>query len=161
MSANSVVRLATEADRVEVWRLFLQAHKENGMFELATDKVDWMLGRLLNPDKMDMQDGGPFGVIGVIGPVGALEGLCILLLGCFWYTKKRHIEELMVFVDPECRKSNHAKSLIEWMKQQSEESKLKLLSGIISNTRTEAKCRLYRRSGLPKAGEFFLYSPTE
>lgn len=159
MTAPSNVRLATEADRIEVWRLFLQAHKENGSFELAPDKVDWMLDRFLNHDKIPADDLGPRGVIGVIGPVGSVEGLAILVLGGFWYTHKKHIEEYVVFVDPECRKSNHAKSLVDWMKKQSDESKLPLLSGIISNTRTEAKCRLYGRM-MPKVGEFFLYVPT-
>ena len=159
MVCPSVVRIATEADRIETWRLFLQAHKENGMFELAPEKVDWMLDRLLNHDKIPDDDLGPRGVVGVIGPPGDLEGLVILVLGGFWYTHKRHIEEFMVFVDPECRKSHHAKALVDWMKKQGEEAKLMVLSGIISNTRTEAKCRLYSRLGLPKVGEFFLYVP--
>ena len=159
MPTESIVRLATEADKLECWRLFLQAHKENGSFELAPEKVGWMLDRLINYDKIPNDDMGPRGVIGVIGDPGTLEGLAILVLSSFWYTNRRHIEEFVVFVDPECRKSNHAKSLIDWMKKQSDESRLPLLSGIISNTRTEAKCRLYGRM-LPKIGEYFLYLPT-
>jgi len=156
MVAPSVVRLANEADRLEVWRLILQGHKENCAFELSPQKVEWWLNRLLNPDSIPDSDMGPRGVIGVIGPQGALEGLVILVIGSYWYTDSRHLEEYMVFIDPECRASDHAKVLIEWMKEQSKQTKLALVAGIISNDKTEAKCKLYGRF-LPKAGEFFVY----
>jgi GNAT superfamily N-acetyltransferase len=153
----STVRTAVEADRKEIWRLFLQGHKENGLFELAPEKVDWWITRMLQPDSIPEWDTGPRGTIGVIGPIGNLEGLVFLTIGGFWYSSTRHLEEMIVYVDPECRKSGHSKALIEWMKQQSVDTGLPLLTGIISNTRTEAKCRLYGRL-LPKVGEFFFFN---
>jgi hypothetical protein len=48
--------------------------------------------------------------------------------------------------------------LVQWMKDQVEATQLPLVTGIISNHRTEAKCRLYRQM-LPKIGEFFYLSP--
>lgn len=153
----SIVRTAVEADRREIWRLFLQGHKENGLFELAPEKVDWWITRMLQPDSIPEWDTGPRGTIGVIGPIGNLEGLVFLTIGGFWYSSTRHLEEMIVYVDPECRKSGHSKALIEWMKQQSVDTGLPLLTGIISNTRTEAKCRLYGRL-LPKVGEFFFFN---
>jgi len=154
---DSIVRVATEDDRVEVWRLLLQGHKENGLFSLSPQKVDWFVTRLLQPNLIPEWDTGPRGIIGVIGGVGSLEALVVMTIGCFWYTDERHLEEMIVYVDPECRVSNHSKALIDWMKDQSTQTGLKLLTGIISNTRTEAKCRLYRRS-VPKVGEFYLYN---
>lgn len=156
-TAPSIVRVAGPADRQEVWRLFLQGHKENGLFELAPEKVDWFITRMLQPEIIPPWDTGPRGTIGVIGPVGSLEGLVFLTIGGFWYSHERHLEEMIVYVDPECRKSQHAKALVEWMKQQSVETGLKLFTGIVSNTRTEAKCRLYGRL-LPKVGEFFVFN---
>lgn len=158
MTGLSTVRIATEADRIEVWRLFLQSHQENGQFGLSPERVDWHLSRFLSPERIASDDIGPRGAIGVIGPRGALEAAVVLVIGGFWYTHERHLEEYMVFVDPQCRKSGHAKALIDWMKQQSVETRLPVMSGIISNTRTEAKCRLYSRM-MPKVGEFFLYRP--
>lgn len=158
MTAPSIVRIATEQDRVEVWRLFLQGYKENGVLELSPEKVDWFLTRALQPELIPLGDTGPRGVIGVIGQVGALEGIVFLTIGEFWYSNVRHIEEFLVLVDSECRRSNHAQALVQWMKDQVEITKLPLLSGIISNERTEAKCRLYRRM-LPKLGEFFWLTP--
>lgn len=157
MPVQSVVRVGRPEDHQEIWRLFLQGHRENGLFSLAPDKVQWFLTRALAPQVIPPGDTGPRGVIGVIGPVGgSLEGVVFVLISEFWYSSDKHIEELLVYVDPECRKSGHAKALVNWMKEQSDNSGLNLVTGIISNERTEAKCRLYQRM-LPKVGEFFLY----
>lgn len=128
------------------------------MFSLAPEKVQWLMNRVLHPEKIPSDDTGPRGVIGVIGPKGALEGLVFLLIGQFWYSTERHLEEIVVFTDPECRKSNHAQALVKWMKDQVELTGLPLLTGILSNHRTEAKVRLYSRM-LPKAGAFFFLAP--
>lgn len=158
MTCESIVRPAQPEDHREIWRLFLMGHKENGMFTLAPEKVEWFLQRALRPDMIPVGDTGPRGVIAVIGPVGSLEGMCFITIGEFWYTFDKHIEEFIVYVDPECRKSNHAKMLIAWMKQQVEDTGLPLFTGIISNSRTEAKVKLYERM-LPKAGAFFFVKP--
>ena len=158
MTCPSVVRPAKPEDRQEVWRLFLCGHRENSLFSLAPERVNWWLDRALQPDLIHPLDTGPRGAIGVIGPVGGLEGLVFLTIGTFWYSTDKHLEEMLVYVDPECRKSNHAKSLIQWMRDQVELTKLPLLTGIISNERTEAKVRLYERM-LPKVGAFFFLGP--
>lgn len=157
-STPSVVRPAGPDDHKEIWRLFLMGHNENGMFTLAPDKVEFFLQRVLYPDLIPDGDLGPRGVIGVIGPVGALEGLVFLTIGTYWYSHDKHLEEFLVYVDPECRQSGHAHALVQWMKDQVEATKMPLMTGIVSNHRTEAKCRLYRRM-LPKVGEFFLLMP--
>ena len=157
MTAPSIVRTARAEDHMEVWRLFLQGHKENGTFTLAPEKVDWFLQRALNPHLIPEWDTGVRGAIGVIGDIGRLEALAFVCLGTFWYTHDRHLEEYIVYVDPECRRSFHARALIKWMKEQGDRTKLPLLTGVISNERTKAKTDLYGRL-LPKVGEFFLYT---
>lgn len=156
MTCPSIVRLAKPADRQEIWRLFLQGHRENGMFSLAPEKVDWFLTRALSPELIPVWDTGPRGAIGVIGDVGALEALVFVTIGTYWYSHDRHLEEFIVYVDPECRKSMHARALVKWMKEQSDLTGLRLVTGVVSNERTESKCALYSRM-LPKVGEFFLY----
>jgi len=158
MTCHSAVRLAKPEDSMEIWRLFLQAHNENSMFPLSPNKVQWLMNRVLNPDSIPLGDTGPRGIIGVIGPTGALEGLVFLLIGQFWYSDERHLEELIVFTDPEHRKSHHAQAMIEWMKDQVKNTGLSLVTGIMSNHRTEAKVRLYSRM-LPKVGAFFFLTP--
>lgn len=156
MACPSVVRVARPEDRQEVWRLFLQGHRENGMFTLAPEKVDWFINRAIFPQLIPQWDTGTRGVIGVIGDIGKLEGCVFVNLGSFWYTYDRHVEEYLVYVDPECRRSFHARAMVKWMKEQSDQTGLPLLTGIISNERTKAKCDMYGRM-LPKVGEFFLY----
>lgn len=156
MTTLSIVRTAKPEDYAEVWRLLLLSHEENGQFPFSFDKVDMFVTRALRPDLIPAWDMGPRGTIGVIGPTGALEGLCLLFIGGYWYTNVHHLEEFMVFVDPRCRSSGHGRALINWMKEQSDATGLKLVTGIISNIRTEAKVRMYERM-LPKVGAFFMY----
>lgn len=156
MTCPSIVRVAQAADRQEIWRLFLQGHRENGQFNLAPEKVDFFLSRALSPELIAEWDTGPRGVIAVIGDVGKLEALVFVTVSTYWYSNDRHLEEFIVYVDPECRSSGHARALITWMKQQSDMTGLPLIAGVISNERTEAKVRLYQRM-LPPIGAFFLY----
>lgn len=156
MTVPSVVRIAEPQDRDEVWRLFLQLHQENALFTLAPHKVDYMVQRCLFAAAIPPYDTGPRGVIGVIGAPGSLEALALVTIGEFWYTTDKHLEEYLVYVDQKHRKSHHARALIDWMKRQAELAGIPLLTGVISNERTKAKCKLYGRM-LPKVGEFFFY----
>jgi GNAT superfamily N-acetyltransferase len=158
MTGPSTIRIAGPNDFEEVWRLLLLGYDENALFRLSEKKAQWFVRRALSPHTIPPGDTGTRGVIGVIGSMGALEGLAFLTIGSYWYTEEHNIEEFIVFVDPDHRKSNHAKALISWMSQQPDEVGLPLITGILSNTRTEAKCRLYSRL-MPKAGEFFLVKP--
>lgn len=158
MSSPSTVRVASGNDYDEVWRLLMASHSENALFPLAEDKVRWFVNRVIYPESIPAGDTGIRGVIGVIGPINALEALVFLTVGSHWYTHAQHIEEYMVFVDPRHRRSNHAKALVSWMKDQVEITGLPLLTGVQSTHRTEAKCRLYQRM-LPKIGEFFFLTP--
>lgn len=157
MPCESVVRIAGIKDYQECFRLFLQAHKENGLFLLAPDKIQYYLNRFLMPGEIPPEDPGIRGIIGVIGPEGAVEALCGLCISELWYTHEKHLADFLTFVDPECRSSDHAKTLVTWMKKQSDIIGLPLISGIVSNVRTEAKCRMFKRL-MPKAGEYFFYN---
>jgi len=156
MTAPSTVRVARPDDYSEIWRLFLAGHKENGIFPLAPDKVEYFISRALWPERIPPADTGQRGVVGVIGSSGSLEALAFLVIGEVWYTTDKHIGDCFVFVDPDHRKSRHAKALLEWMREQSVLTGLPLMSGVASSERTEAKCALYRRM-FPKIGEVFLW----
>lgn len=158
MTCPSIVRIAKPDDHPGIWRLFLMAHNENGIFQMSPQKVEWFLTRALCPEFISPTDTGTRGVIGVIGPPNALEALVFVTIGEYWYSDQKHIEEFIVYVDPECRKSGHAKALLQWMQDQVEITGLPLVTGIMSNERTQAKCRLYARV-FPKIGEFFYLAP--
>lgn len=132
------------------------AHKENGIFRLAPEKVEFFLQRAMFPEMIHPADDGPRGLVAVIGEPGKLEAICFVLIGQFWYSNDHHLEELLVYVDPEYRASGNAKAIIEWMKRAADALGIPVMSGIMSTERTEAKVRLYRRQ-MPCIGAFFLY----
>jgi hypothetical protein len=152
----SIVRMARPYDAPEIWRLFLQVHRENGLFTLAPHKVTAMMDRALHPELIHPHDTGPRAQIAVIGSPGKLEAIIFVLISSMWYSDDLHLEELMVYVDPECRQSGHAKACVDWMKSLADSLSLRLLTGIISKDRTAAKIRLYDRY-LPRIGAFYLY----
>lgn len=158
-SCPSVVRVARPEDASEVYRLLLLGHAENSLFPFDSGRVTYFVQRFLWAHMMPPDDPGPRGVIGVIGPHGGhLEAMTMVGICQQWYTMVRHLEEYIVYVDPEHRRSNHGKALIDWLHEQSQKTNLPLLTGILTSYRTEAKVRLYERYYGEKAGAFFLYS---
>lgn len=152
----SIVRIAKPMDAPEIWRLFLQTHHENGLFTISPGKVTQLMDRALHPEMIHPHDTGPRAQIAVIGPTGRLEGVVFILISSFWYSDELHLEELLLYVDPECRASHHASALLTWMKDLADALKIPLLTGIISTKRTEHKIRFYDRK-LPRAGAFYFY----
>lgn len=167
---KSIVRIAGPADKEEIFRLFRGAHKESGLFPFDLNRVDWWVTRMLQPELIEPWDTGIRGVIGVIGTPKHLEAVAFLVIGCLWYSSQRHLEELIVYVDPKHRHGDRAReqiaangathlaSLVDWMKEQSCLTELPLMSGVMTTTRTEAKVRLYERM-LPKVGAVFRFDP--
>jgi hypothetical protein len=157
------VRTAGPLDEREVCRLLLIANAENAIFPADNQRVLFIVKRFLYGAHIPPNDLGPRGIIGVIGPKGGiLEGLCVLGIGQMWYSSERHLEEFIVYVDPLFRnvpgRGGHGTTLLNWIKTQCEMTGLKLMTGILTNHRTEAKCRLYRRH-FQKLGEFFGHAP--
>lgn len=151
MTAASVVRLATHIDAPGIMTLCEMLHEENGLPPMDRDLVADTLQAAFD------QRGG---IIGVIGDTDALEGVIYLSISRFWYSHTPHLEELFNFVHPDHRKSGHAKALIEFAKGCATDS-VRLVIGVVSNKRTEAKVRFYeRRLGKP-AGAYFVYPPRE
>lgn len=157
----SIVRIAGPADRSEILRLFAAAHDEHGLFPVDWSKVDWWLDRMLCPEQIPVHDTSPRGVIGVIGD-SELEGICVLIIGTIWYSSHRHLEELIVYVEPKFRYGSfvHVSTLVQWMQEQSRITGLPLMTGVMSNSRTAAKVRLYRRiPGMVEVGASFRFDP--
>jgi hypothetical protein len=152
----SIVRIAKPYDAPEIWRLFLQAHHENGLFTIAPYKATHLMDRALHPERIQPYDTGVRAQIGVIGPLGRLEAVVFILISSFWYSDDLHLEELLVYVDPECRVSRHAQACLDWMKGLADSLQIPLLTGILSTEKTEAKIRLYDRK-LPRVGAFYFY----
>ena len=145
----TTVRMATPADFDGVMHLGRLLHAENGQHAWDDAKAQEIAAKLLECDG---------GYIGVIGAPDNLHGMIGIQLDQPWYSSAWMLVELFNFVHPAHRRSTHAKSLIGHAKGYADQLGIPLVIGIISNHRTEAKVRLYRRM-LPKAGEFFTYRP--
>lgn len=123
-------------------------HCENGMMPLDEQCASEFFARAFD------RKGG---IIGVIGEPGDIRAQIYLLLSRFWYTKAMHLEEMFNYVRPDCRQSDYARTLMAFGQRCSDEIKVPLLIGVLTNSRMEGKVRLYRRQmGVP-AGAFFVY----
>lgn len=126
--------------------LLRELHTENAVFPIDEDLVRGYLRRAFSQDSA---------MIAVIGTPDHIEAALYLVIGQFWYTRQKHLEEFFNYVRPEHRKSKHAQAMLAWVKSVSNDT-LPLLIGIISNKRTEAKIRLYERKFGTPDGAFFL-----
>lgn len=155
MSELLTPRLAGPADAESLYGLCRLLWEENGLFPMSEIKVRRMIEIAVCPAvKTEVE---PITIIGALGPVGNIEASLALCITQNWYSDAWHVEELWNFVRPDCRRSNHAKSLIEYSKTVQAQIGLPLMIGILSNDRTQEKVRLYsRRLGAP-AGAYFVY----
>jgi GNAT superfamily N-acetyltransferase len=146
------VRTGVLADFDECMRLAMSASAENAVTPPSPLKIAEPIYGVLSKQIP--------GIIGVIGEVGGrLEGAILLNIGEMWYSREPVIEERAIFVDPEFRsaKGGRARKLAEFAKRVSDEVGLPLSIGVLSNTRTAAKMRLYERVFGAPAGVYFLY----
>lgn len=141
------VRLAVPEDEDALYKMLCLNHKENGIYPMNESKVREFIRHATQ------RQGG---MIGVIEGENYLEGSVGLTLETWWYTDRWSIGERWNFVHPNHRRTDHAKKLIKFAKWVADNMKLDLEMGVMSNERTEAKVRLYRRQ-LPCVGAFFLY----
>jgi hypothetical protein len=143
-------RLAEPDEIDDIMKLCRRLHHENGQhFPLDEAAVYERMTDALSRKKL--------GIVGVIGAHRKIEAIIYLVLSSFWFTQEMHVEELFSFVPPEFRRSSHAKLLIQFAKETADSLKMKLFIGVVSNIRTQAKVRLYRRLLGEPIGAYFLY----
>lgn len=149
-SENVYVRTATPEDEEGIMVLARLVNGENGVFRMNEEKV-----RAMVRPSLYLQGG----IMGVIGPKDRIEGLVLLRVSQYWYSDASFLEEMCVYVHPEYRaaKGGRARKLVEFAKTASEKLGMPLMIGILSNSRTDAKTRLYERQFGAPAGAFFLY----
>lgn len=144
------VRVATTDDLEEILSMCRDLHAENGLMSLDEGKVQQAV-----IDSLTGRDG----IFGVVGR-NPVEGMIMLGLRQYWYAKDGdvHLEEMLNYVREPFRRSRNAIALIEFAKTTALKLGVPLLIGIVSNTRTEQKIKLYqRRLGKP-AGGYFLWN---
>ena len=153
MTDDLTIRLATTDDMEEVMRLAVTACEENGFLNASVAALANEIWPAL------VQDHGLCPVIGK--PGGEIEGLALLRIGSMWYAPDTTVlEEKAIFVYPQFRsaKGGRAARLCEYTKKVSDTLGIPLLIGVLSNTRTAGKVRMYTRIFGEPAGAFFLYN---
>lgn len=150
------VRVGTPGDVHPVMALAMQGADENGFMEPDPERLLETVWACLNLDH---------GIIGIIDgqEPGQIEGAILLRIGPPWYGKRQFIEERSIFVHPAYRaaKGGRAKRLAEFAKMTARRLDMKLLIGVLSTERTEAKVRFYERTFGKPAGAFWLFDPRE
>jgi hypothetical protein len=142
------VRMAKPEDIEGVYNLCVDLCEENQLFSMDPETVTAVLNSCIL---------GQNGVIGVIEGKEGLEGVICLATDRYWYAKDWFLCEVFNFVPVKYRKSTRAKSLLAFAKKCSDDMKIPLVVGIVSNNKTEPKIKLLERQ-LPKAGAFFVYN---
>lgn len=151
--AEIFVREGVAEDFNELMRLAVDATRENAFVEPDIEMLAQHMYAALTKQ---------MGVAGVIGggPGEKLEGMIILRIGNMWYSQDPILDEKAIYVAPEFRsaKGGRARKLAEWAKDVSKNLGIPLAIGVLSNSRTEAKIRLYERVFGAPAGVYFLYN---
>jgi hypothetical protein len=145
------IRVATPEDMDEIMALAMSACEENGFLNPNPQKLAAEIWPALHQDH---------GICAVIGkPGGKIEGLVLLRIGNMWYSDSLVVEEKAIFIYPEFRsaKGGRAKQLCEFSKKVADTLGIPLIIGVLSNSRTAAKVRMYERQFGPPSGAFFLY----
>ena len=143
------VRLAEPEDLPKLLDLMRIACEEDTQHTMNEEKVLAMVMRHYNKQGA---------MVAVIGEVGDPVAYCLSIIDPVWYSDEWQLLELSLFVHPDHRKTTWAKQLMQFMKAASEGLKLDLTIGVFSNSRTEAKIRLYQRQ-FPQVGAYFCFRP--
>lgn len=145
------VRVGVTEDLEPVMKMAEMVCKENGIFQPNMGKIFADIWPSLHREH---------GLVGVIGEQGQeLEGFVLLRVGTMWYSDEPILEEKTVFVHPKFRKlsGGRARKLCRFSKQVSDELGIPMIIGVLSNSRTGGKMRLYESEFGSPAGGFFLY----
>lgn len=145
------IRIGKPEDMDACMQLAMAACDENGFMTPDFGKIAAEMWCALH---------GDHGLVGLIGKPGGLpEGAVLLRIGAVWYSSAQTLEEKSVFIDPKFRsaKGARARKLCDFSKKAADMLQLPLLIGVLSNSRTEAKVRMYKRQFGEPSGAFFLY----
>ena len=125
------VKLAMPEDFPELMRLMLSANDEIGSYAPSMNKMSNLAAMHFN---------GSGAIIGLIHkPNGKCLGIIALMVSQPWYSDEFWLEEMLLFVEPESRKSTYAKQLMIFAKKAAEKLGLELRIGINTTVELDRK----------------------
>lgn len=152
MSEELKIRVGTVEDLDAIMEIAMSACEENGFLNPNPQKLVAEIWPALHQNH---------GIVGVIGKAdGPIEGVVLLRIGTMWYSDSKVVEEKAIFIHPDYRsaKGGRAARLCEFSKKVADSLGIPLIIGVLSNSRTEAKVRMYERQFGKPSGAFFLYN---
>lgn len=152
-----IVRLATPDDAESIVSCLKLMHEENGLFTLNETKMRSIINSSLQPDPSVAFPP----TIGVIGDAGNVEATICLALSQLYYTDEWHLGDLWIFIRPDARKKGYIHHLASFAKKISDDTGVPLMTGVVSNKRTEAKVRIYKKHYGDPLGAIFLHKPNK
>lgn len=140
------VRSANLDDLPDIVDVARELGKENSAYSVDEDVAIPMIRNVLGGD----------GLVGIVHTDdGSIAGTIMLRIAYHWSSAQPFLDEFWVYVRPEHRKSNIARSLIQFAKHQADKLNLLLRIGIISKIELSRKLALYERLlGTPAAAHF-------
>lgn len=151
MTEELKIRVGTVEDLDAIMEIAMAACEENGFLNPNPQKLVAEIWPALHQNH---------GIVGVIGKAGGpIEGVVLLRIGTMWYSDSQVVEEKAIFIHPDFRsaKGGRAARLCEFSKKVADSLGIPLIIGVLSNSRTEAKVRMYERQFGKPSGAFFLY----
>jgi hypothetical protein len=143
------VQVAQPSDEDRVIDVVRELGRENAAYAPDEDMAISLIHETLRGD----------GLVGLIRPNGDIEGIIMLRLNTPWFSNEPFLDEWLAFVPDRYRKSQNAKSLIQFAKRQSDRLNLSLRIGIVSKIELTRKRDLYQRLLGEPAIYSFLYRP--
>jgi hypothetical protein len=152
----ATVRAAVPADEAALLELLMLDVKENAE-QVAPPDEGRIMAHIMHCTR---RKGGIAGVID--GPDGKPVA-CNLLVNCqWWWSNSWYYQELVLFVHPEHRKSNHLRDLLNFQRWVSDAQtkgfgyRVYLMCGVLGVSHVREKIMLYRRK-FRQAGAVFVY----
>lgn len=145
------VRVGTPEDVHAVMDVALMACDENALCRPNTDKLLQDIWAALNLQH---------GICGIVGDPGSIvEGVVVLRVGSLWYSDTKTLEERAVFIRPEYRsaKGGRATKLCRFAMQAADTLGMPLSIGVLSDSRTKSKVKMYSRLLGEPTGAYWIY----
>lgn len=151
------VRTATPSDEEALLPILLLAHQENAVMPMSNARVQEMIWNATRRGS-DKDRCTGFGAMGIIDGPNGIEGVLSLQMSRMPYSEEWHLEDICNYVHPDCRKSSHAKNLIQFGKWLAEQMNMPLFIGILTAKRLEAKRKFYQRL-VKEVGSIYVHNP--
>ncbi len=160
---TSKVRLADQNDEDELMHAVRRMHSDNewGLrgadgqpLPFCEDRARSTVQRAIIP--RPNHPGAAPAWIGIVGD-DRIEGSVYLSVELPFCSESPFLAELWLYVFPEFRKSNHAKTLIAFSKAIASIVQIPLVIGVFTSQHVAAKCRLYQRQFGEPSGQLFIY----